>query len=91
MEINILEEKKNRMVFEVKGERHGFCNALKKVLWSVKGVTVSGYNVEHPLTASPKVILETEGKAPRAALTDAVKLMGKEADTFLKAFDKQVK
>ncbi|MFC1753552.1 RpoL/Rpb11 RNA polymerase subunit family protein [Thermoproteota archaeon] len=92
MEIKVLEEKKNRMVFEIVGESHGFCNALKKALWKSKGVIVSGYNVEHPLTASPKVIVETEGsKSPRDAVVDAAKLMNKESDNFLKSFSKQVK
>jgi DNA-directed RNA polymerase subunit L len=92
MEIEILEEKKNRMVLEVKGESHGFCNALKKAIWNVKGVNIAGYNLEHPLISSPKIIVETEGsKAPKAAIMDGAKLLGKDCDNFLKSFSKQVK
>lgn len=80
------------MVVEIKGESHGFANALKNALWKVKGVSISGYNVEHPLTASPKLIVETEGaKAPKAAILDAVKQLDKDCDGFIKSFAKQVK
>ena len=92
MEINVLEDKKNRMVLELIGEGHGFCNALRKNLWSVKGVSISGYTIEHPLVASPKITAETDGaKAPKDAFLDAAKLMKKDSNAFLKAFSKQVK
>ncbi|MFQ5474306.1 MAG: RpoL/Rpb11 RNA polymerase subunit family protein [Candidatus Nanoarchaeia archaeon] len=92
MEVRILEEKKNRMVVELKGEGHGYCNALKKALWRVKGVTVSGYNLEHPLISHPKVVIETDGKKdPKEALIEATKIIDKDCAAFQKAFDKQVK
>jgi len=81
MEINILEESKKRMVFELKGETHSFCNVLKEALWKVKGVEIASYRIEHPLVGVPKFLIETKGIEPREALKKAVgelKKMGKE-------------
>ena len=32
MEFNVIEESKTKLVFELKGETHTFCNVLKKEL-----------------------------------------------------------
>ena len=58
MEINILEDKKKRLVFELKGEKHTICNALREELWNDKSVTISAYNISHPLIGIPKFIIE---------------------------------
>lgn len=81
MELNILEESGKRMVFEIKGETHSFCNTLKEALWKIKGVEVATYKVEHPLIGIPKFLIETKGIEPREALKKAVsdlKKLGKE-------------
>ena len=38
MELNILEHTKKRLVFELKGADHTFCNLLKNELWQDKDV-----------------------------------------------------
>ena len=92
MEIKILEESKNRLVIEIIGEGHGFCNIIKKALWSVKGVEISGYNIDHPLIGVPKLIIETDGTIePKKALEKAIKNLKKDSEEFLKSFEKQVK
>ena len=81
MELNVLEESKKRMVFELKGETHTFCNALKEALWKVKGVELASYRIEHPLVGVPKFLIETKGIEPREALkkaVDGLRKMGKE-------------
>jgi DNA-directed RNA polymerase subunit L len=82
MEINILEEKSKKLVFELKGENHTLCNALREELWNDKAVTVSAYNISHPLVGVPKFIIETDGeKEPKKALKDAIaRLKKKNAD-----------
>jgi DNA-directed RNA polymerase subunit L len=82
MEINVLEDKPKRMVFELKGETHTLCNALREELWNDKAITVSAYNISHPLVGVPKFIIETDGdKEPKKALKDAVsRLKKKNAD-----------
>ena len=78
MEINILEDKKARLVFELKGEGHTLCNALREELWNDKAVTVSAYNISHPIVGVPKFIIETDGKEePKKALKAAIKRLKK--------------
>ena len=82
MEVNVLEDKKKRLVFELKGEDHTLCNALREELWNDKSITVSAYNISHPLIGIPKFIVETDGdKEPRKAVKDALnRLKKKNAD-----------
>ena len=92
MEIKVLEDKKNRLVIEIKGEGHAFCNALKKELWNDSHVKVSAYKIEHPLVGIPTLVVETDGKeAPKKALNEAAKRLGKLTDKFKTAFLKGVK
>lgn len=72
MEINIIEDKKKRLVFELKGEGHTLCNVLREELWNDKSVTVSAYNISHPLIGIPTFIIETSSKSPKKALKDAI-------------------
>ena len=91
MEINVLEESKNKLVVEIKGEGHALCNALKAELWKNKKVKIAGYNIAHPLVGIPRLVIETESGDPRKILLDAVKSVKKDADAFLKSFSKAVK
>ncbi|MBT5021458.1 DNA-directed RNA polymerase subunit L [Candidatus Woesearchaeota archaeon] len=92
MEIDILEESKNRLVFELNGESHGICNALKKQLWQTKGVKLAGYTITHPLVGAPRIIIETESKLdPKKAVAEACKQIKKDIDAFEKKFVKEVK
>ena len=73
MEFNVLEEKSKKLVFELIGEDHTLCNALREELWNDKSVKISAYNIEHPLLRIPKFVVETDGtKEPRKALKDAI-------------------
>lgn len=92
MEVNILEDSKNKFVFEIKGEGNALCNLLTKSLWNVNGVKISGYNIAHPLVGIPKVVVETDSKTdPRKAVLEACKTLSKDCDNFIKAFNKEVK
>ena len=91
MELNVLEDSKKKLVVEIKGEGHALCNALKSELWKNKKVHIAGYNIAHPLVGVPKLVIETESGAPKDALVDAAKKVKKEADDFLKAFNKIAK
>lgn len=90
MELNVLEETKTRMVVELKGEDHTFCNFLKKELWNDDKVKVSTYAMNHPSIGIPRLVLETSGKAPREALQDAAKRLSKNIETFKKASEKEI-
>jgi DNA-directed RNA polymerase subunit L len=75
MELNILEEKKGRLVFELHGADHTVANVLKDELWNDKNVTVASYAIEHPMKPVPKFIVEAAD--PKKALAEASKRLQK--------------
>ena len=62
MELKTLESGKNKIVFELQGVGHTFCNLLVQELWKDEHVKVAAYNVDHPLIGKPKMVVETDGK-----------------------------
>ncbi len=90
MEINVIEQSKHKMVFELKGEDDGFCNALKDELYNDSDVKLASYRIEHPLIDIPKFIIETKGDAKKA-LIDAAKRLKKSALKFHNEFKKVAK
>ncbi len=90
MELNILEEKKDRIVFEIKGEGHTLSNALRKELWNDEHVKAAAYAIEHPLIEVPKFVLETDGADPRKTLLAAAKRIQKDLEK-LKSEAKELK
>jgi DNA-directed RNA polymerase subunit L len=92
MEFNVLEDKKKRLVFELKNTDHTLCNALREELWNDKSVTVSAYNISHPLIGIPKLIVETNGdKEPKKALKDAITRLKKKNDDLREQVKKALK
>lgn len=92
MEIKVLEESKNKLIFQLVGADHTFCNALKRGLIEVKGVEVATYAIEHPQVGIPKMLIETKGAVtPKAALAKAVKVLQEASKEFLTAFNKAAK
>lgn len=92
MEIKIIEDKKNKIIFESDELGHTFCNLLKKELLNDKNVKVATYSVAHPLTSSPRMIVETDsGSDPKKALLAAVQRIKKISEKFNKEFSKEVK
>lgn len=88
MELKIIEESKTKLVFELIGETHTFCNVLKKELRNVKGVEIAVYNIDHPLVGVPKFMIETKGIEPRKALKEALSALKKKAKEFQKLVGK---
>jgi len=92
MEIKVIEEKKNRLTFELPGKTHTFCNILKEELLNDKHVKISSYAVEHPLISSPRMIVETDGdETPKASLAAACQRLKKTNDKVRKDFQKEAK
>ena len=87
MELQTLERKKHRVVFELRGVDHTFCNALKNELWNDDQVSVSAYNISHPLVGVPRFVVESKGDATEA-LKEASKRLQKRNKDFLAAFAK---
>lgn len=85
MQVNILEETKTKLVFELPGEDATLCNALKRELWNDKSVKAAGYSVNHPSIGTPAMVVETSGESPRDAVLEAIKRLKKESDKLRKA------
>jgi len=87
-----LEESKNRIIVEIVGESHAFCNALRKELWEDKHVKIAAYNIEHPYVSNPKMIVETDGQEkPKAALLKAAERIRDNSDKLKKMAEKELK
>lgn len=92
MELSIIDDKKNRILFEIAGVSHGFCNVLKKELLTDEHVKIASYRVLHPLISKPQFLVETDGKVePRTALTNAAKRLLKISDKLKKDIVKELK
>ncbi|HLC56098.1 MAG TPA: DNA-directed RNA polymerase subunit L [Candidatus Nanoarchaeia archaeon] len=73
MEIDVLEQSKDRLKIEIVGEDHTLVNALRNELWKNSHVKVAGYGIDHSLISSPILTIETDGNEnPRKALEKAV-------------------
>lgn len=89
MEISVVEDTKDKLVMDLKGFDHTFCNSLKKELYAENGIKEATYRIEHPLVGIPRLLVHTDGKkAPRAALKDAAKRVKDHNKEFLTAFKK---
>jgi DNA-directed RNA polymerase subunit L len=92
MELNILESSKNRLVVEIKGEDHTFCNILKEELQNDSKVKNATYAITHPSIGTPTLLVETQGSAkPKDVLMDAAKKVKKSFAGFKKSIEKEIK
>ena len=80
MNINVLEESKNKLIFQIEGEGHTLSNALRKELWSDDHVKAAAYSIDHPDVEIPRFIVETDGADPRKTLQAAAKRLQKSID-----------
>lgn len=92
MEIKVIENKKNKFVFELPEVSHGFCNILKDQLWKDSHVKVAAYRVEHPLINIPRFVVETDGgETPKNALLGAINKLDTVADKLKRELSKGLK
>lgn len=91
MEIKVIESKKNKLIFELKGADHTVCNILKTELWNDEHIKVSTYSIKHPLISSPQFIVETDGDVtPKAAINSAVNRLKKTSEKFRKLVSEEL-
>ena len=88
MEIKIIEDKKDKLIFELIGGDHALCTVLKEELGKDSNVKAATYRVDHPLMSNPRILVETEGSDPRQAINNAIKKLQKTAETLSKEFKK---
>jgi DNA-directed RNA polymerase subunit L len=89
MELIVIEEAKNKLLVDIQGLDHTFCNNLKKELYADAAVQEATYAIKHPLVGTPRFLVHTDGKkAPRAALKEAASRVQAQNKEFLAAFKK---
>lgn len=88
MELNILENTKNRLKFEIKGEGHSFCNVLKSELWEEDNMEIAGYHIEHSLVSEPVFVVQTSKGDPKKIVLDTVERLQKKNKALKEAFKK---
>jgi len=92
MEVKILDDKKNKLVLEVKGADHTLCNALKAELWNDKHVKIATYSIRHPQISVPQIIVETDGEvSPMNVIINAVQRLHKTYEKFKKEFSAAIR
>ncbi len=92
MKIDVLEDKKGRLVFEIDNMGHTYLNILKAELWNDNHVKVATYSIRHPEISKPKFILETDGdESPKAALNGAISRLKKINEKFRNEIKENVK
>ena len=92
MEIKILDDKKSRMMIEVKDSGHTLINAIKTELWNDRHVKIATYSIRHPQISVPQMTVETDGEeSPRNALINAVLRLKKSNAKFKKTFLKEIR
>ena len=92
MEIKILDDKKNKLIIEIKGSDHTLCNVLKTELWNDKHVKIATYSIRHPQISVPQMIVETDGEvSPKNALINAVQRLHKTNEKFKKEFLREIR
>lgn len=91
MEIKVIKEEKNKIIFEIEGEDHTLANALRKELWNDKKVKAAGYQIEHPLIGMPKMIVETSSGSPKTAVKDAADRLKKLNAKLKEEIKKEIK
>ena len=89
--MNVIEEKKGKIIFELEGASHTVCNILKKELWKDKHIKNAGYVVRHPLVGKPEFLVETDGEDPRKVVVSACQRISKDMNKFSAEFKKEVK
>lgn len=87
MKVNILEDSKTRLKFELKGESHTVCNALRKELWNDNDLIAAAYHLEHPMIGHPTFIVEHK-KDARKALQSALSRLIKQNEELKEKFKK---
>lgn len=92
MKVKVLKRQDNELKIEIEGSSHGLCNFLAKRLLEDKRVDFAGYDLPHPLAASPVIYIKMKGKAkPEDALIEAVTKIRAANDAFGKELENVLK
>ena len=82
MDIEIIKNEKDYVEVAIKGEDLGFINAIKELLFEDDDVEFAAYRLDHPIVASPVLMVRMKKGSPVSALRTAVKKLKKQASDF---------
>lgn len=83
MDIEVLTDKKLELEIVLHGEKHGLCNALRKILMEDDDVQYAVYGIDHPLIGEPIMTIKTKQKKnAKNSLLKAAKTLKEETDEF---------
>ncbi len=89
MEIDIIEENKNKIIINIKNEDIGFFSVLTDELNNKDDVKFSGYNVDHPLIKNIRLLVELNDDSdadPKTVLEDSINNIKNSQDKLVKSF-----
>jgi len=89
MEIEVINSEKNFIEFYLKGEKHSFPTLLKLYLLKDPAVVFAAYELDHPISGTPRFVVRTDGKAAAKVLEAAVKAILKDVDEMRKGLQKK--
>lgn len=82
MDIEILKNEKDYVEISIKGEDIGFINAIKELLFDDADVEFAAYRLDHPIVASPVLMVRMKKGNALSAVRTAVKKLKKQASDF---------
>jgi DNA-directed RNA polymerase subunit L len=85
-----IEHTKFELKVEIGGEGHSFPNLLRKTLLEEPAVEFAGYNIEHPLLASPILSLKTKRRQANVVFRESLEKMLARTEEFRKKFKQAV-
>jgi len=92
MKVKLIKKTGNELKIEIEGSSHGLCNMLQKRLLEDKEVELAGYDVPHPLAASPVIYMRMKGDAKAEdALVRAAEKVREQNDAFGKELARVLK
>lgn len=92
MELELVKKENGSLLIKIVGENHTLCNLLRAELNKDESVVSAAYNIEHPLTESPKFYVQTKkGKSPKRALTNAAGQIVEQLEELRKHLQKDLK
>jgi DNA-directed RNA polymerase subunit L len=88
MDLQVVEQKGDKIQIEVKGENHTLLNLIRENAWKA-GADQASYMIKHPYLSTPKIIIKS--KHPKKVLTDAAQIAIDDATAFEKSFRRALK
>ncbi len=86
MELKIIEQTEKKLVIDIVGEDHTFCNALKDELAQDENIKFASYRIDHPLLGTPRILIEMKKGEPIKALQGAAKRLKKNLEKIREEF-----